>query len=67
MFARSTALLVFAVVALAGCGGGAEREDPPLQGTPREAVTELDNVLQLRGDFEAGKGKTRLLVLFSPT
>jgi hypothetical protein len=66
MFARSLALLVLAA-ALAGCGGGADREDPPLQGAPREAVAELDNVLQLRSDFEAAAGRTRLLVLFSPT
>jgi hypothetical protein len=30
-------------------------------------VSELDNVLALRSDFDAASGKTRLLVLFSPT
>ena len=61
-------LPVIAVAVLAACGGtSVEREDPPLQGPPRESVTELDNVLQLRSDFEAGAGKTRVLLLFSPT
>jgi hypothetical protein len=67
MSARRAALLLFAAVALAGCGGGAEREDPPLQGAPRESVAELDNVLALRSDFEQAAGKTRVLLLFSPT
>jgi hypothetical protein len=30
-------------------------------------VKELSNVLELRSDFEAGAGKKRLLILFSPT
>ena len=29
--------------------------------------TELANVLQLRSDFEADAGKTRVILLFSPT
>ena len=55
-------LLLFAVV-LAGCGGS----DDEAQAPARSSVTELDNVLALRSDFEAASGKTRLLVLFSPT
>ena len=51
------------LLALAGCGGS----DDEAQAPTRSAVTELDNVLALRSDFEAAAGKTRLLVLLSPT
>ena len=34
---------------------------------PADGVQELANVLDLRADFEADAGKTRLLLLFSPT
>ena len=53
------------LVALAGCGGGEDDAAPAPSGGG--SVTELDNVLALRSDFEAASGKTRLLVLFSPT
>ena len=53
------------LLAVAGCGG----DDPqPLSNAqPRADVTELDNVLALRSDFEADAGKTRVIVLLSPT
>ena len=61
-------LLALALVGglLSACGGesaetaspGAARQDP---------VTDLENVLRLRADFEADAGKTRVLLLFSPT
>ena len=60
---RKAALLLLLGVALAGCGGS----DDEAQAPTRSAVTELDNVLALRSDFEAASGKTRLLVLLSPT
>ena len=63
----SRLLPLLAVVALGACGDSVTREDPPLQGPPREPVTELANMLQLRSDFEADAGKTRVLLLFSPT
>ena len=50
------------LLALAGCGGDGEQAAAPADG-----VRELANVLQLRSDFEAGTGKTRVLLLFSPT
>ena len=50
------------MLALAGCGGDGEPAAAPADG-----VRELDNVLQLRADFEADAGRTRLLVLLSPT
>ena len=62
MSAPRAALLFLVAVALAGCGGGDNEADAPKSG-----VQNLDNVLQLRADFEADKGKTRVLVLFSPT
>jgi hypothetical protein len=58
------ALLLLALLTLAGCGGG--ETAAPTAG-PAASVHELANVLQLRSDFEADAGKTRLIVLFSPT
>ena len=60
---KALLLLLLLVLAVAGCGGS----DDAVQAPPRSSVTELDNVLALRSDFEAAAGKTRLLVLLSPT
>ena len=60
---RRTVVLLL-LLALAGCGGGDGSEQAA---APADGVQELANVLQLRSDFEAGAGKTRLLLLFSPT
>jgi hypothetical protein len=58
-------LLLLLVALLAACGGG---DDPEQHAAaPADGVRELANVLQLRSDFEAGSGKTRVLLLFSPT
>ena len=58
-------LLLLLVALLAACGGadGPEQQEA----APQDDVRELANVLQLRSDFEAGSGKTRVLLLFSPT
>ena len=61
---RRAALLLLAALALAGCGGdGAVAPEA----APGSGVQDLANVLELRSDFEADAGKTRLLVLLSPT
>jgi hypothetical protein len=60
-------LLLAAALALvaAGCGGGGAADDAaPAAGGD---VEELGNVLDLRADFEDDAGKTRLIVLLSPT
>ena len=61
MFRAGLALLAAFVVA--GCGGSS---DAPKSASPT-AVNDLENVLRLRADFEADAGKTRVLLLFSPT
>ncbi len=63
--ARLAPLLLAALV-LAACGGGKE-ESSPAETPASGGVRELTNVLELRAAFEADSGKTRLLVLFSPT
>ena len=55
------AVLVLLVLALGGCGGDKEAA------APADGVEELANVLDLRSDFEADAGKTRVIVLLSPT
>ena len=64
---RRAALLLAALalaLPLTGCGG--DESAAPEAGSTG-AVTDLANVLQLRSDFEADAGKTRVIVLFSPT
>ena len=63
-------LLLLAALALAGCGGGADAAAPPA--TPPAAdragdIVELENVLGLAADFRADEGKSRVLLLLSPT
>jgi hypothetical protein len=59
---------VLAAAALAGCGGGDDAAAPaPADAETTGGVQELANVLQLRSDFEADAGKTRVIVLLSPT
>jgi len=58
------AALLLAMLALAGCGG-AETAAP--EAAPASDVNELSNILELRSDFEADAGKTRVILLLSPT
>ena len=53
------------VALLAACGGDDEPEQQAA--APEDGIRELANVLQLRSDFEADAGTTRILLLFSPT
>ena len=55
---RALAVVLLALVALAGCGGD-EAATPAVQD-----LTALD---QLRADFEEHRGKTRVVLLFAPT
>jgi ABC-type glycerol-3-phosphate transport system substrate-binding protein len=64
------ALLLLLVLGLAACGGGdgeTAGTTPTATVTPAAGVEELDNVLALRSDFEADAGKTRVILLLSPT
>jgi ABC-type glycerol-3-phosphate transport system substrate-binding protein len=58
------ALLLVAALALAACGGDDEQAGAPVGSAD---VEELANVLDLRADFEDDAGKTRMIVLLSPT
>ena len=64
---KRLAPLLLAVLALAGCGGGDGDDEAPVQAEAGNAIVELDNVLGLASDFRADEGKTRVLLLFSPT
>jgi hypothetical protein len=61
------ALIVLAgvvVVALSGCGGSGEAQ--PAQATQRP-LKDLVTVDALKDDFNADAGRTRLLLILSPT
>ncbi len=60
---RPSVLVVLAALALAGCGGDSNVQEA----APGDAVEELANILDLRADFEADAGKTRVILLLSPT
>jgi ABC-type glycerol-3-phosphate transport system substrate-binding protein len=67
---RRAAPLLLALLALAGCGGGDDEtaaESRTATVTAAPGVEELANVLELRSDFEADAGKTRVILLLSPT
>ena len=65
---RRAALLALAALALAGCGGGEGAMSPGTTTSARDGgIVELDNVLGLASDFRADEGKTRVLLVFSPT
>jgi len=66
---RRAVLLLIALLALAGCGGsGSGSESAASEPAPEAGgVKELANILDLRSDFEADAGKTRTILLFSPT
>jgi ABC-type glycerol-3-phosphate transport system substrate-binding protein len=61
---RGLALLLVAALALAACGGDDDEATVPAASA---GVEELSNVLDLRANFEDDAGKTRMVVLFSPT
>ena len=64
---RRTAALVVAALALAGCGGSGESAAEGTTTSAEGGVRELANILDLRSDFETDAGKTRVILLFSPT
>jgi ABC-type glycerol-3-phosphate transport system substrate-binding protein len=63
---RSAVILVAALV-LAGCGGDGGERSGSATSAPGGGVQELENVLDLRSAFEADAGKTRAILLLSPT
>jgi hypothetical protein len=68
VFGAGVRLLALALVGtlLCACGGGGGENAAP-EPAQRDGVTDLANILRLRADFEASAGRTRVLLLFSPT
>ena len=60
-----TVLAGIVVLVVAGCGGSGGSDDAPAAARP--TVTDLTNVDVLKNDFNADQGRSRLLVIFSPT
>jgi hypothetical protein len=60
---RRLAVLLLGLLTLAACGGGDEKTATPAS----SEVRDLANVFELRADFEGDRGKTRVLLVFSPT
>ena len=62
------ALIVLAgvvVLAVTGCGGSGDAQSVP-QASQRP-LRDLASVETLKNDFNADRGRTRLLLIFSPT
>jgi hypothetical protein len=63
-----TVLAGIVVLVVAGCGGSGGAS-PPEQASPaaRPAVTDLNSIDTLKDDFNADEGRSRLLLILSPT
>jgi hypothetical protein len=64
---RFLALLVTTAALAAGCSGGSDSSSGSGEAVAQPTVRDISSVLALRGAFNADRGKTRLLLLFSPT
>lgn len=65
-----TVLAGVAALAVSGCGGSGDAEPAEAQARPQvsqRALRDLASVDALRADFNADAGRTRLLLIFSPT
>jgi hypothetical protein len=59
---------LLAAFALAGCGGDDRAAAPSTStGARPDALVDVQNVLDIRAAFEEDRGKTRLVMLLSPT
>jgi hypothetical protein len=63
-----TVLAGIVVLAVAGCGGS-DSASPPAQASSaaRPAVADLKSIDTLKADFNADAGRSRLLLILSPT
>lgn len=59
-------LAALAVLLLGACGGE-DSSSTPAPAAAGDAITDIDGIEPLRGQFESDAGSPRLLIVFSPT
>jgi hypothetical protein len=60
-------IVVLAVAGCGGAGGGSDSASPPSAQDESPSVRDLETLEPLKQDFNADTGRSRLLLILSPT